>query len=146
VSETDSRILALDVGEVRIGLALSDPLGITAQPLATLPRIGIRKDMNRLAALIAEHGVSKVVLGLPLQLSGEEGAASSRVREFADRLSRRVPRVRIEFWDERMSTVEAERLLIAGDVRRSRRKRVIDTVAAVLILQGYLDATTAGGL
>jgi len=138
-------VLALDLGEVRIGLALSDPLGLTAQPLETLQRIGIRKEMNRLAALIAEREVGRVVVGLPLQLSGEEGSAAIQAREFAERLSRRVPGISIELWDERLTTAEAERTLIAADVRRSKRKRVIDQLAAVLILQGYLDSHGNGG-
>jgi len=145
VSATGTRVLALDLGEVNIGLALSDPLRITAQPLETLRCIGPKKDMQRLAQLIEEREVGTVVVGLPLLLSGEDGDAARGAREFAEKLTRRFPKLVIDLWDERLTTVEAERTLIAADVRRSKRKKVIDTVAAVLILQGYLEATDSSG-
>ena len=145
MSATGTRVLALDLGEVNIGLALSDPLRITAQPLETLRRIGPKKDMQRLAQLIEEREVGTVVVGLPLLLSGEDGDAARGAREFAEKLTRRFPKLVIDLWDERLTTVEAERTLIAADVRRSKRKKVIDTVAAVLILQGYLEATDSSG-
>jgi putative Holliday junction resolvase len=146
VSTTGTRVLALDLGEVNIGLALSDPLRITAQPLETLRRVGPKKDMHRLAQLIEEREVGTIVVGLPLLLSGEDGDAARGAREFAEKLTRRFPKLVIDLWDERLTTVEAERTLIAADVRRSKRKKVIDTVAAVLILQGYLEATDSSGL
>lgn len=135
------RVLGLDPGEATIGVALSDALRLTAQPLEPLKRVGARQDVERLAQLIREREVAEVVIGLPLQLSGAEGHAARGARELAGRLRARVPpEVEIELWDERLTTVQAERMLIEGDVRRSRRKQVIDTVAAVLILQNYLDA------
>ena len=140
-----ARVLALDLGEVTIGLALSDPLRITAQPLEALRRVGPKKDLQRLAQLIEEREVGTIVVGLPLLLSGKDGDAARGAREFADKLSRRFPKLKIDLWDERLTTVEAERTLIAADVRRSKRKQVIDTVAALLILQGYLDSTDTLG-
>ena len=146
MSRSGTRVLALDLGAATIGLALSDPLGITAQPIEPLRCVGPRKDINRLAEIIEEREVGKVVIGLPLLLSGDEGTAAQQSREFADRLSRRLPGLDVEFWDERLTTVEAERLLVSADVRRKKRKRVVDTLAAVLILQGYLDANDASSL
>ena len=140
------RVLALDLGEATIGLALSDPLGITAQPIEALRRIGPKKDLQRLAQLIEEREVATIVVGLPLLLSGEDGDAARGAREFAEKLGRRFPKIGIELFDERLTTVEAERTLIAADVRRSKRKKVIDTMAAVLILQGYLDSNDMKGM
>jgi putative Holliday junction resolvase len=140
MSPAEGRVLALDLGQSTIGLALSDSLGITAQPLEPLRRVGPRKDLRRLARLIDERDVRTLVVGLPLTLSGEEGDAAQGARAFAEELQRRFPRLAVELWDERLTTVEAERVLIAADVRRAKRKRVVDTMAALLILQGYLDA------
>jgi putative Holliday junction resolvase len=134
------RVLALDLGDSRVGVAVSDPLRITAQPL-----IPIRAaDLNQVRELVREHEVGCVVVGDPLLLSGVAGERSRRAREFADRLRRRLPGVAVELWDERLSTVQAERVLTAGHVRRDRRKGVIDSLAAVLILQSYLDARARG--
>ena len=140
MSSTSRRILALDLGDVRIGLALSDPLGITAQPQPPLERTGPRRDLARLAELVREHEVSTVVIGLPLLLSGRDGARASEARDYAERLRRRLTAVRVELWDERLTSRQAERELIAGGLRRRKRRKVIDGVAAALILQGYLDA------
>lgn len=134
------RSLGIDLGEARIGLALSDPLGWTAQPLETIPRIGPRKDLQRIDAIVREHQVATVVVGLPLLMSGESGAGAVAAREFVDRLSTRMAGVEVTTWDERLTTVEAERVMIAGGAKRNRRRRSIDQLAAVLILQGFLDA------
>lgn len=142
---TEPRILGIDLGQVRIGLALSDPLHLTAQPLESYRRVGPRKDLQYLARLIEENDVSEVVVGLPRLLSGEEGEAAATCREFAEALGRRLPRLRVELWDERLTTVEAERTMIAGGVRRRRRRERVDAVAATLILQGFLDARRASG-
>jgi putative Holliday junction resolvase len=139
VSET-KRILALDLGSVRIGCALSDSLALTAQPLETIRRIGPRKDLLRLCELAREKDVGTVVVGLPLLLSGEEGEKAAEARDLAEKLGRRLPGVAIEFWDERLTTVEAERTMLSGNVRRAKRKQSMDALAAVLILQGYLDS------
>ena len=138
------RILGIDPGKARIGLALSDPLGITAQPLGCLECVGPRKDLNRIAALVREHEAEAIVIGLPRLLSGEEGEAAAASRQLAEGLGRRLPGVRIELWDERLTTVEAERTMISADVKRRERRAVVDALAAVLILQGYLDAQAAG--
>jgi putative Holliday junction resolvase len=143
VIETRGRCLALDLGERRIGLALSDALGFTAQPLPPFVRVGPRKDLEALAAIVARHDVGRVVVGLPLLLSGEAGEAARGAREFAERLRARLPGVEVELWDERLSTAEAERAMIEGGARRRERQRSIDSVAAALILQGYLDARAA---
>jgi putative Holliday junction resolvase len=134
------RILGVDVGSVRVGLALSDPLGITAQPLEVINR---RKQdpWQRIAELVEEHTVERVVVGLPLRLEGEEGPAVVAVREFIDKLSARIE-VPIDTWDERLSTAQAERAMIEGGVRRNKRRQSIDRIAAALILQSYLDART----
>ena len=139
MSRTGTRVLALDLGEVTIGLALSDPLGITAQPVDPLRCVGPRKDLNRLAEIIEARDVGKVVIGLPLMLSGDEGTAARGAREFAERLSRRLPGLSVELWDERLTTVQAERELLAADVRRDKRRKVVDGLAAAIILQNYLE-------
>jgi putative Holliday junction resolvase len=132
--------MGLDPGSVRIGVALSDPLGMTAQPLQVLERTGPRKDLRRLSELAREQGVSTIVVGLPRKLSGEEGRSAAQARELAEALGRRLPGVRIALWDERLTTVEVTRTMSDGKVSRSRKKQVVDVLAAVLILQGYLDA------
>ncbi|MCP3982381.1 MAG: Holliday junction resolvase RuvX [bacterium] len=138
------RLLAVDLGQVRIGLALSDPLGITAQPLETLQAIGPKRDLQNVAEVAREHEATTVVVGLPLLLSGEDGEAARGARAFAEGLGRRLPGVRIALWDERLTTVQAERAMIAGNARRSRRREAIDVVAAVIILQSFLDAGAGG--
>jgi putative Holliday junction resolvase len=145
LSEGGGRLLGIDLGEARIGLALSDPLGLTAQPLEPLVRTALRRDLRRLAELISSNDVVTVVVGLPLLLSGAEGEAARRAREFADALRRRTPGTEVVLWDERLTTAEAERTMIQGGVRRRRRRRVVDGLAAVLILQGYLEARETRG-
>ncbi len=132
-------MLALDLGDKRIGLALSDELGITAQPIGFLGRIGDRADVEAISKLVVEHGVSRVVVGHPLLLSGEEGTRALEARESATRLRDALP-VPVELWDERLTTAQAERELISDGVRRSKRRKVIDSLAAVLILQSWLEA------
>ena len=145
MSEAVERILGIDWGEARIGLALSDPLGITAQPLPSLQRVGPRRDVAAIAALVEEHHVAVVVVGLPRELSGGEGPSARAARELAERIGRRMPRIRVEMWDERLTSVEAERTLVSGGVRRRKRKQRVDSLAAILILQGYLDARSSVG-
>jgi len=132
------RILGLDVGTVRVGVALSDPLGITAQPLEVIDRR--RTDAAaRVAALVGEHAVERVVVGQPLLLSGRAGEAVAQVEAFVNMLAP-LCGVPIERWDERMTSAQAERLMIEGGTRREARRQNIDKVAAALILQSYLDA------
>ena len=133
------RIMALDIGDRTIGVACSDEGLILASPVETIQRRGPKADSLRVKALVAERGVSRVIAGLPLTLRGEEGPQSAKVMEFVLGLRQRL-QVPVEMWDERLSTREAERTLIAADLSRARRKEVIDQMAAVLILQTYLDA------
>ncbi len=140
MSDAHTRVLAIDLGEKRIGLALSDPLRVTAQPLPVEPAVGPRKDVSRICELVAENEVDTVVVGLPLLLSGEDGENATHARAFRDRLAARLPGIRVELWDERLTSAEAERVMVAADVRRKRRKQKIDALAAVLILQSFLDA------
>lgn len=133
------RIMALDIGDRTIGVACSDEGLILASPVETIQRRGPKADSIRVLALVRERGVSRVIAGLPLTLRGEAGPQSVKVQDFVETLRRRL-QVPVEMWDERLSTREAERTLIAADMSRSRRKEVIDQMAAVLILQTYLDA------
>lgn len=139
------RILALDVGTVRIGVAVSDLLGITAQPLGVIQR----KKTNpwqEVLKLIEEHEVEIIVVGQPLQLNGQEGLAVAAISKFVDKL-REVTTLPIELWDERLSTAQAERMMISAGTRREKRRQNIDKVAAALILESYLNARSlnAGG-
>lgn len=130
--------MGVDYGEKRVGLALSDPLGITAQPLKCIERENDAQVAGELERLIQTHGIERVVVGLPVNLSGKDSPQTKRARRFISRLRKNLG-VKIEAWDERLSSAEAERALIDMDVRRSRRKERRDIVAAQLILQGYLD-------
>jgi len=138
------RCLGLDLGEKRIGVSLSDALGWTAGPLSALQRIGWKKDLAALRSLIAAHEVQRVVVGLPIQMDGTEGEMARRTQEFVARFRMTVS-IPVETWDERLSTVQAERILVEADLRRDKRRQVIDSMAACLILQGYLDYRNAGG-
>jgi putative Holliday junction resolvase len=145
VDSVSGRVLALDLGDVRIGLAVSDPLGITAQPLPHVQtgRLGTRRMAGRIAEVARRQEAVEVVIGLPLLLSGEEGERAGKTREFAAVLETLLPGVPVHLWDERLTTVEVERVMISGNVRRDRRKMKIDSLAAVLILQGFLDVRSA---
>jgi len=132
------RILALDVGVKRIGLALSDPLGITAQSLGVLARQDKDRDLARLADLARRHEVQEILVGLPRHLNGRLGTLAPEIMALAQSLGELL-HVPVTTWDERLSTVEAERLLIAADVSRRRRRQVVDQLAASIILQAYLD-------
>ena len=135
------RIMGLDVGSRRIGVALSDELGLTAQPLTAVEAgAGARAAAEAIAGLCAEHGVEKVVIGMPCSLTGgDRGAGGDRARELGRALGERLA-VEVVYWDERFTTAEAERVLVSAGVRRDKRRRVVDKLAAALILQGYLDA------
>ena len=141
------RKLALDVGDATIGVAVSDQLGIIAQGVTTIERVGIRKDAGKVIDLIREYDCDTVVLGLPKNMDGSEGSQCEKVREFKTMLENKMKstgmgNIDILFEDERLTTVMAEKVLISGDVRRDARKKVIDKQAAVLILQSYLEKTT----
>ena len=135
-----NRILALDLGKRRIGLALSDPLGFTAQGLETVERASIRSDLAELAGIISRHDVSLILMGNPLHMSGRQSRQAEYAREFADRLNEATG-VPVEFRDERLTTVQAERVLREGGVHlRKQRAKSIDRLSAVILLQDYLDS------
>jgi putative Holliday junction resolvase len=134
------RVLGLDLGDVRIGVAVSDPLGLTAQPEPHLRRIGPRKDLDQVRQLVERHGVERVIVGHPLLMSGESGERARQAEAFAERLREHLGGTPVELWDERLTTVQAERTLLTDNVRRDRRKQVVDGMAAALILQSWLDA------
>jgi putative Holliday junction resolvase len=133
------RILALDLGKKRIGLALSDPLGITAQGLPTLHRTTIREDLAALDTLVRQHEVKLILLGHPLNMSGAEGRQAIYTHEFAERL-RNHTGVEIRLWDERLTSVEAERVLKQSGISIEKRARAIDRLAAVILLGSFLDS------
>ena len=133
------RYLGLDVGDVRIGVALSDETATLASGLTTLERVGPRKDVQAVASLVREHGAGEVVVGIPWRLDGSLGPQGEKVMGFVQSLERFL-KVPVTTWDERLTTVAADELLAAAGVRRRHRKTRIDKAAAVLILQGYIDA------
>jgi putative Holliday junction resolvase len=136
---TGERVLGLDYGSRRIGMAVSDPLGLTVQPLPPIPREGDKKDIVVLARLAAEMGVTAVVLGLPLLLNGDEGPAAIRARAFGERLQVETS-LPVTMWDERLTSVQSERHLIASGVRRVDRKGIRDSLSAMFLLQAALDS------
>ena len=138
------RILALDLGKRRIGLALSDELGLTAQGLGTLERTNIREDLAELTRLAAERGVALILMGNPMHMSGSEGRQSAWVREFAERLGAHSG-LAVRLWDERLTTVEAERVLRESGISREKRRRAVDRLAAVILLESYLASLPARG-
>jgi len=139
------RRLGVDVGTVRVGVAISDPDGILATPLVTLPRDqktqdpDVPTDMSELANLVRDHGIVEVVVGLPITLRGQEGQAAQQARVYADRLGEVIEPVPVRLTDERMSTAVAARRLSERGVRSRRQRAVVDQAAAVEILQGWLD-------
>ena len=131
------RIAAFDVGDARIGVAVSDELGLTAQGIGVVQRVGGMRDLEALATLLAPYGPERLVVGLPRNMNGSEGPQAVKVRAFAARAAEHLG-VPVEFWDERLTTVAAERTLREADMSRRQRARVVDKVAATIILQGYL--------
>lgn len=144
MSGSAGRILALDVGQRRIGLAVSDPLGLTAQGLRTLERANNREDFARLAQLATEWGVELLLVGHPITLSGAEGRQAESVRSFAAALSTRLG-LPVKLWDERLTTREAQRVLRQSGASIRKRARAVDRLAAVLLLQSYLDTQAHSG-
>ncbi len=137
------RILALDVGEKRVGVAVSDPLGYSAQPLTVLPRRPHGDFLKSLAALAAEYEVSLVLLGLPRRTTGEKGPEAQRVLALAREITAKLG-LACDTWDEWLTTVAAERVLLEGGLRRQARREVVDKTAAALILDGYLNYLAHG--
>lgn len=133
------RVLGLDVGSKRIGLAVSDPLGITAQGIETLHRQNKRLDFAQLENVIREYQITEIVVGYPLRMSGAEGAQAEKMQRFAEELRQRF-QLPVLLWDERLSSAQANRLLRETDMSIKRRGQVVDQMAAVLILQSWMDA------
>ncbi len=139
------RKIALDVGDKTVGIALSDELGITAQGLMTLERVGIRKDTGKILDMVKEYNCDTIVIGLPKKLDGTDSIQTEKVYEFRTMLENKMRStgmkgIKVVWQDERLTTVMAEKVLIEADVSRRKRKQVIDKQAAVLIMQSYLDA------
>ena len=135
---SDSRVLGVDVGEKTIGLALSDVTRRIATPMETIRRGKFTRDAERLAALVAEHDVGALVIGLPVNMDGTEGPRCQSVRQFAANILERME-IEIAFWDERLSTAAVTRTMLEADLSRARRRRIVDKMAAAYILQGALD-------
>ena len=139
------RILGLDVGSKTVGVAVSDPLGVIATGVDTIQRVGIRKDTGKVIDYIKEYECDTVVIGLPLNLEGEDTLSTERAREFRAMLENKLKssgplsKVKVEWQDERFSTTEAEEVLIEANMSREDRKKIIDRQAAIVILQRYLD-------
>jgi putative Holliday junction resolvase len=138
------RILALDLGKRRIGLALSDELGVTAQGLPTLQRKNNRTDLAALARIVQEKAVDLILIGEPLHMSGDAGTQAQNAREFSELLARHTGK-RTKLWDERLTTVEASRVLRDSGISIEKRARAIDQMSAVILLQSYLDFRALGG-
>jgi putative Holliday junction resolvase len=137
------RVMALDVGKARIGVALSDPLGYTAQPLLTIWRKGRGEDLRSLMRLIRRHEVTEIVVGKPLHMSGDVSPWAAKVQEFAEEIGARSG-VPVHLWDERLSSVAAHEILDEAGHDRRDRKRIIDQVAAVVILRDWMQAREDG--
>jgi putative holliday junction resolvase len=139
VASFNGRVLALDLGKKRIGLAVSDPLGVTAQGLPTLHRTRIRDDLDELARLVEKWEVQLILMGHPMHMSGRESRQAVYTKEFADRLAARTG-IPIEYWDERWTSVAAERVLKESGISIEKRARAVDQLAAVILLESYLDS------
>jgi putative Holliday junction resolvase len=139
------RILGLDVGSRRIGIAVTDPLGITAQGLETLQRKNKRTDLKELERIIREYQVKEIVIGLPLRMSGAEGIQAEKMQLFAEELKKRF-RLPIHLWDERLTSAEANRLLRETELSIEKRGKAVDRMAAILILQGWMESRSQRSL
>ena len=141
-----NRIIGLDYGSRTVGVAVSDPLFITAQPVETIWRKQenhLRKTLQRLEEIISGYGADTVILGHPKNMNGTGGERAGKTEEFKEMLERRMPGVTVTLWDERLTTLQAEHVLMEAAVRREDRKQHLDSMAAVLILQNYLDYCAA---
>jgi putative Holliday junction resolvase len=132
------RLLGLDVGDRRIGLALSDPLGLTAQPLSVVERKSWKRDIAAIMEAVGDNEIEAFIVGLPISMSGNDSEQTDRVRHFCSHLERET-KLAVHLQDERLSTAESERLLIAAGTRRDRRRQSVDMTAATLILQSWMD-------
>lgn len=132
------RIMGLDVGDRKIGVAISDELNITAQGLEVIERYDDEHVIKRFSELIEKYEVDKIIIGLPKNMNGTLGPQSEKVKALGNEIEERL-NIKIEYWDERLSTIAAEKTLIKADMSRKKRKKIIDKVAAIIILQNYLD-------
>jgi putative Holliday junction resolvase len=139
VGQRQARVMGLDVGSRRIGIAISDPLGITAQGLETLQRQNKKEDYRKLTALIEQYQVSEIVVGYPLRMSGVEGIQAEKMQIFAEELRKRF-KIPVHLWDERLTSAEANRVLRESEMSIKRRGEAVDRMAAVLILQSWMEA------
>ncbi len=139
MTPANSRILALDLGKRRIGLAISDPLGITAQGLPNLDRSNKRADLEALDKLVKEREVGMLLIGNPMNMGGAEGRQSGWAREFGEAIARRTG-LPVKYWDERLTTVEAGRVLRESGISIEKRAAAVDRLSAVILLQSYLDS------
>jgi len=137
------KILGLDLGSKTIGVAISDDLVITAQVLTSIKRSVLEKDLAVIVSLVDEYRVEEIVVGLPINMDGSTGESARQAEAFIDKL-REIFSIKIIPWDERLSTVAAERILLEGDLSRKKRRKVIDRLSAAIILQGYLDSRPRG--
>ncbi len=136
------RMMGLDVGDATIGVAVSDLLGITAQGVETIRRSDEDADFKRLAKLILEKNVTTIVIGFPKNMNNTIGPRAEASMAFSEKVKEKFPNVKVVLWDERLTTAAARRTLIEGDVRREKRKKSIDMLAAVLILEGYMAVSS----
>ncbi len=137
------RAMSLDVGTKTIGIATSDLLWMIANGVETIRRTSVERDFARIGELIKEHEVSTLVVGYPKNMNGSIGERAQICEAFAEELRTRFPKAKVVLWDERLSTVAAEKVLVDADMRRNKRKKIIDMMAAVVILQNYLDSKPA---
>lgn len=133
------RIAGLDLGEKTIGIAVSDLLGITAQGLDTIKRKHLEIDLHNIINILKDYDVNLVVIGLPKNMNNTLGPSADKAIEFGNELSKKTG-IEVKYWDERLTTVSAQKTLLEGDVSRKKRKRLVDKVAAVMILQNYMDS------
>ena len=137
------RIMALDVGTKRIGVAMSDELFLTAQGADTIYRISLEADLAKIKKVAEDNGVGEIIVGLPINMNGTYGTKAKEMVEFTDSLVK-VVAIPVHTWDERLTTVQAENVLLEADVSRAKRKKSIDKIAAQFILQSYLDSRKRG--
>jgi len=137
------RVAALDVGDVRIGVAVSDELGMTARGIGVVKRVGGVRDLDGIAKLLAPYEPGRIVVGLPLNMDGSEGPRAEKTRRFADRLATHLG-MPIELFDERLTTAAAHEAMAATGVRKKRRRQLVDQMAAAIILESYLARPAAG--
>ncbi|MBQ7021626.1 MAG: Holliday junction resolvase RuvX [Phascolarctobacterium sp.] len=137
------RAMSLDVGTKTIGIATSDLMWMIANGVETIRRTSVERDFTRIGELIKEHEVSTLVVGYPKNMNGSIGERAQICEAFAEELRNRFPACKVVLWDERLSTVAAEKVLLDADMRRNKRKKIIDMMAAVVILQNYLDSNPA---